>query len=210
MMKYIFIIMMIVSQLCIADEKGDMLLKATIKRPACYVNVSSMIDLGEILAASPESSQKKEYISGFSGFDVDISCDGGAAITSWIQLSSAGTPGELISGGGAKFISMALSNGSVADSSLQLGLAYLEKDNTSVGVFDNNLNAYLAAINTVADANSTSKYCQGNGDRVCRFKPVIVLNSQGINSDGSGSLTDSVLNGPNSYEQSITFTLTYD
>ncbi|YBQ81213.1 hypothetical protein ACOP3E_04960 [Escherichia coli] len=105
---------------------------------------------------------------------------------------------------------MAFSNGSSADSSLQLGLAYLEKDNTTVGIYDSNLNAYLAAINTGTVNTSSAKYCQGNSDCSCSFKPVIILKSKGMSSDGSGSLADNVLNGPNSYEQSITFTLTYD
>ena len=195
---------------CHAIDNGNMLMRSTIKRLDCIVSVPATIDLGEILAVAPEQNARTEYLFNFSEFKIDISCDGGASVNSWIQLSSTATPGEVATGGGAKFISMAFSNGASADSSLQLGLAYLEKDNTTVGIYDSNLNAYLAAINTGTVNTSSAKYCQGNSDRSCSFKPAIVLNSKGMNSDGSGSLTDSVLNGPNSYEQSITFTLTYD
>ncbi|MBB7656292.1 hypothetical protein HEM24_019545 [Escherichia coli] len=210
MLRSVCISVLLISLSCHAVDNGDVLFKSTIKRPNCFVTVPASIELGEILAASTAQNSNSEYFNHFNEFDVDISCDGGASVNSWVQLSSPGSPGEVATGGGAKFISMAFSNGSSADSSLQLGLAYLEKDNTTVGIYDSNLNAYLAAINTGTVNTSSAKYCEGNSDRSCSFKPAIILNSKGMSSDGSGSLTDNVLNGPNSYEQSITFTLTYD
>ncbi|YBQ81214.1 hypothetical protein ACOP3E_04965 [Escherichia coli] len=99
MLRSVCISVLLISLSCHAVDNGDMLFKSTIKRSNCFVTVPASIELGEILAASTAQNSNSEYFNHFNEFDVDISCDGGASVNSWVQLSSPGSPGEVATGG---------------------------------------------------------------------------------------------------------------
>ncbi|MBJ9181231.1 hypothetical protein [Citrobacter freundii] len=193
-----------VSYAQITDAK-TIILKSRLKKPTCFVDVPATIELGEIQLASPGTNTSAEYFNNFNEFEIDIYCEEGLRSLSWIQLSSSGNPGEVATGGGAKFVSMISDNATDSDLLIQLGLAYLESDNTKVGVYDQNLNAWLAVMNAGAASNTNVKYCEGYPARTCRFKPVIVVGQKNTRKS-----KDNVFRATsNVYEQSVTFTLTY-
>ncbi len=188
----------------LTDQKV-IILKSKIRKPTCFVDVPANIDLGEVQLASPAENKSVEYFNNFNELEINIHCEEGRSAESWVQLSSSGVPGEVVTGGGAKFVSMVSSETTDNSFLLQLGLAYLESDNTKEGVFDQNLNSWLAIINAGTTTNTKAKYCFGYPTRTCRFKPVIVA-GQKDTLRGKGSFFRAA---SNSYEQSVTFTLTY-
>ncbi|EFH7304839.1 hypothetical protein AAHE65_002758 [Escherichia coli] len=188
----------------LADAK-EVIFKTTRKMPTCSVSVPASIELGDIEITHGGQGSNVRYFNNFNEFSIDISCTGVFDVFSGIQLTSPGNPGEIATGGGAKYVSMISGNSSNSGTMLYLGLEYLEKDNTSVGAYDQNVNTWLAVINTGVDNNSTVEYCYDyKSNRKCRFKPIVMVEAKSSTSQG-----ESLVNVSNIYEQVVTFTLTY-
>ncbi len=185
-----------------AADKGEIIFKSKIQRPDCTVKAPASIVLDDITVGHDNNDGRMSTLyPDNEAFDITIDCSNPINVTSYITV---GTKAGIWSDGYGAYM-----QGSSGDNNkIIFSLEYLEDDKFTYGLpLANHLDGtpiVVAALGNDGTMQGSRRYCTGDTDRTCSFRPIISVTVPQLWPSGKPEASDF-----GDFSLSVTFYLNY-